>query len=85
MDVWVVKDPIRRSRMRDVSGPSAVRGPDPRRFGLSGECRAKGAVGSGSGTEWEGGRGLDQKAIWNRSNDRAGEIGAVLGRASRGG
>jgi hypothetical protein len=47
MDLWVVKDAIRRSRMRDVSGPSAVRGARLRgRFGLARECRAKEAVGS---------------------------------------
>ncbi len=55
MDLRVVNDAIRRSRMRDVSGPSAVRGARIRgRFGLWGECRPKEAVGSGSGTGWEG-------------------------------
>ena len=45
----VVKDAIRRSGMRDVSGPSAVRGARLRgRFGLARECRPKEAVGSGS-------------------------------------
>jgi hypothetical protein len=56
MDLWVVNDTIRRSRMRDVLGPSAVRGARIRirgRFGLSGECQPKEAVGSGSGTGWE--------------------------------
>ena len=42
---------VRRSRMRDFSGPSSVRGARIRgRFGLSRECRPKEAVGSGSGT-----------------------------------
>ena len=60
----VVKDAIGRSGMRDVSGPFSrprrrLRG----RFGFSGECRAKGAVGSVCGTGWEGVAGWDQKAI----------------------
>ena len=55
MDLWVVNDTIRRLRMRDVPGSSAVRGTRIRgRFGLSGEYRPKEAVGSGSGTGWEG-------------------------------
>jgi hypothetical protein len=55
MDLWVVNHASRRSRMRDVSGPSAIRGPRIQgRFGLSGRCRPKEAVGSGSGTGWEG-------------------------------
>jgi hypothetical protein len=55
MDLWVVNDTIRRSRMRDVPGPSAIRGARIRgRFGLSGRCRPKEAVGLGSGTGWEG-------------------------------
>ena len=41
--------------------------PDPRRFGLSGECRAKGGpVGSGSGTEWEGVAGWESEGHSNR-------------------
>jgi hypothetical protein len=47
-----------------------------RRFGLSGECWPKEAVGSGSGTGWEGVAGWDQ-AIGNRSNDRAGDRGGA--------
>ena len=39
------------------------RRPDPGRFGFSGECRPKEAVGSGSRTGWEGGAAWDQKAI----------------------
>ena len=77
MDLWVVNDMSRRSRMRNVPGPSAVRGARIRgRFGLSGECWPKEAVGSGSGTGWEGVAGWDQ-AIGNRSNDRAGDRGGV--------
>jgi hypothetical protein len=72
MDLGVVKDASRRSRMRNVPGPSAVRGTRIRgRFGLSGECRAKGAVGSGSGTGWEGVAGWDQDSS-NRSKASAG-------------
>jgi hypothetical protein len=52
------------------------RRPDPGRFGLSRECRPKGAVGSGSGTGWEGVHGRDQ-AIWSWSNDRAGARGGA--------
>ena len=63
--------------MRDVPSASAVRGAWIRgRFGLSGECRPKEAVGSGSGTGWEGVAGWDQ-AIGNRSNDRAGDRGGA--------
>lgn len=47
-----------------------------RRFGLSGECWPKEAVGSGSGTRWEGVASWDQ-AIGNRSNDRAGDRGGA--------
>ena len=37
MDLWVVNDTIRRSKMRDVPGASAVRGARIwERFGLSG-------------------------------------------------
>ncbi len=61
MDLWVVNDTIRRSRMRDVPGASAIRGAQIReRFGLSGECRPKEAVGSESGTGWEGVAGWNQ-------------------------
>jgi hypothetical protein len=45
MDVWVVKYASRRSRIGDFSGRFiGPRRPDPGPFGLSGECRAKGAV-----------------------------------------
>jgi hypothetical protein len=47
-----------------------------RRFGLSGECQPKEAVGSGRGTGWEGVAGWDQ-AIGNRSNERAGDRGGA--------
>jgi hypothetical protein len=77
MDLWVINDTIRRSRMRDVPGPSAVRGVRIRgRFGLSGECQPKEAVGSGRGTGWERVAGWDQ-AIGNRSNERAGDRGGA--------
>ena len=84
MDLWLVNDTIRRSKMRDVPGASAVRGARIReRFDLSGECRPREAVRSGRGTGWEGGRGLDQ-AIWNRSNDRAGDRGGARADKPRG-
>jgi hypothetical protein len=57
MDLWLVNDTIRRSKMRDVPGASAVRGARIReRFDLSGVCRPREAVRSGRGTGWEGGR-----------------------------
>ena len=84
MGLWVVNDTICRSRMRDVPGPSAVRRAWIRgRFGLSGECRQKEAVGSGSGTGWEGSRAGVRPLGIDRMTARA--IGAVPGRASRGG
>ena len=84
MELWVVNDTNRRSKMRDVPGASAVRGARIReRFDLSGEFRPTEAVRSGRGTGWEGVAGWD-RAIWNRSNARARAIGAVRGRTSRG-
>ncbi len=99
MDLRVVNDASRRSRMGDFSGRcilgapgrnrpgawlSSTRGARIRgRFGLSGECRPKEAVGSGSGTGWEGVAGWDQ-AIWNRSNDRAGDRGGARADKPRG-
>ena len=62
MDLWVVK--YASSRIGNFSG-FGPRRPDPGRFGLSRECRAKGAVGSGSGTGWEGVHRRDQ-AIGSR-------------------
>jgi hypothetical protein len=42
---------------RGLVGPFIdPRRPDPGRFGFSGECRPKEAVGSGSRTGWEGAR-----------------------------
>jgi hypothetical protein len=52
------------------------RRPDPGRLGLSRECRPKKAVGSGSGTGWEGVAAWDQ-ALWSRSNDRVGDRGGA--------
>jgi hypothetical protein len=48
MDLWVVKYASRRSRIGDFSGDSSVRYARMRGVLASGECRAKGAVGSGS-------------------------------------
>ena len=68
MDLWVVNDTIRRSGMRmfralprsEAPGSGGrIRG----RFGLLGECQPKEAVGSGSGTGWEGVAGWDQAAV----------------------
>jgi hypothetical protein len=84
MDLWVVNDTIRRSKMRDVPGASAVRGARIReRFGLSGECRPREAVRSGNRTGREGVAGWDQ-AIRNRSNDRAGDRGGARAGKPRG-
>ena len=59
------------------------RRPDPGRFGFSGECRPKEAVGSGSRTGWEGARpGIRRPFGIGRMAARA--IGAVPGRTSRG-
>ena len=74
MDLWVVKYASRRSRMGDFSGrcilgapsrqhpcacPSSTRGARIReRFGLSGECRPKEAVGLRERNRVGGGRGL---------------------------
>jgi len=84
MDLRVVNDTIRRSRMRDVSGPSAIRSPRIQgRLGLSGGCRPKEAVGSGSGAGWEGWcAGIRPFGI-DRMTARA--SGAVPERASRDG
>jgi hypothetical protein len=58
MDRWVVNDTIRRSRMRDVSGPSAVRGARLRgRFGVA-RVPAKGGCRLGEFNRLVGGRGL---------------------------
>ncbi len=92
MDLRVVNDASRRSKMGDLSGrciPGAPSRRRPcawlsstrgarirRRFSRSGERRPKEAVGSGSGTGWEGVTARDQ-AIWNRSNDRAGDRGGA--------
>ena len=68
MDRWVVKG-VSGRRERSVQDRGFVwrfigpRRPDPGRFGFSGECRPKEAVGSGSRTGWEGGAAWDQKAI----------------------
>jgi hypothetical protein len=54
-------------------GSAGIRG----RFGFSGECRPKEAVGSGVGPGGRGARPWDQKAIWNRSNAGAGDRGGA--------
>ena len=77
MDLWVVNDTIRRSKMRDVAGASVLRGARIReRFGPSGECRPREAVRSWSGTGREGVAVWDQ-AIWTRSSDRADDRGGA--------
>ena len=50
--------------------------PGSGRFGFSGECRPEEAIGSGSRTGRERGASWDQ-AIWDRSNDRAGDRGGA--------
>jgi hypothetical protein len=59
MDLWVVNDTIRRSRIRDVSGASAVRGARiGERFGLSGKSRPREACRLRELNRMGGGRGL---------------------------
>ena len=79
MDLWVVNHASRRSRMRDVSGPSAIRRPRIRgRFGLSGWVRL-----SAQGVE-PGGRGWCAGIRPVRINRRPWPLlRAVLGRTSR--
>ena len=83
MDLWVVNDTIRRSRMRDVRGASAVRCPDPVAFWPLGGVPAKGGCRVREWNRMGGGRGLGSghlESIDDRASDRA-----VPGRASRGG
>ena len=56
MDLWVVNDTICRSRMRDVPGPSAVRGAWIR--GPLGRVPAKGGCRLREWNRLGGGRGL---------------------------
>ena len=62
MDLRVVNDTIRRSRMRDVPGPSAVRGArirgDPEAFWPLGGVPAKGGCRLREWNRVGGGRGL---------------------------
>jgi hypothetical protein len=78
MDLWVVKYASRRSRIGDFRALPWPEVPGSGRFGLSGECRPKEAVGSGSGTGWEGVVGRDQ-ASWNRSEALAAARGGAPG------
>ena len=63
MDLWVVNDTIhpgcgmfRALPRSEGPGSGGIR----RRFGLSGECQPKEAVGSGRRTGWEGVASWDQ-------------------------
>jgi hypothetical protein len=92
MDLWVVKDASRRSKMENFWGRCILGAPSrqlpcawlpstpgARILGVSALRASAGQrkpVRSGRGTGWEGGRELDQ-AIWNRSNDRAGDRGGA--------
>ena len=75
MDLWLVNDTIRRSKMRDVPGASTVRGARFReRFDL-GECRQREAVRWWRRTGWEGSPAAISPFGVDRMTARA--IGAV--------
>ena len=74
MDRWVVKGASGRSRIEDLSGDSSVRGAR-----IRGVLASRASAGqrrlSARGVEPGGARPGIQKAIWNRSNGRAGDRG----------
>jgi len=76
MDLGVVNDTIRRSKMRALPRSEVPGARIQERFGLSG-VPARGGCRVGEWNRVGGGRGLGSDAIWNRSNDRAGNRGGA--------